>query len=868
MLVLLIIRLQTQASINLAERLVFIDMLDSAETVLKIFYHSFDANPKDSTLLVKYHLTYGSLNRAKTQIKEAGDQYNSARKLAQQIGDTKNAALALLRLGAIYQLQSMDTIALEYYQQALAAYKQLNSKNGMSSNYANISSIYSHFNNFKLADQYLDSTLQIEQAQGNTEALIRNYGNAIINAVDGSKDFERAEHYMDKLAEVVPKTTSPRMKGFAQNVRATYFIGKHDYPAAHEAAIDAYRIGKEAEIKSVFANAFQNLVEASEGAKDFEAAYKYQKEWNAFKDSINQVEQENAIVELKTQYETEKKVAENLRLHEENAQQATLNRVLGTGGSTLVLLLGALGFLYYRQNKQKSIIERQAAELRKLNDVKSEFFANISNELRTPLTLVKGNIENALGGSVLPVDTEQKIKNARRSLGQLTAMIDDLLDLSKLELGRYELKKQLTPLNKLVPRVVSAFQSMSDEKNVTIKFEDLTSGDCHVKLDLRQFEKVVNNLIYNAFKFSKAGTSILIKLEVVDQFARLSVADQGIGIPEKDMPRIFDRFFQASNRADQPGSGLGLSIAKEITEMHGGSITVNSIAGVGSEFTVALPIQAPAIEELTHQSSLIEEVVGEKLRNFSTKKPLALLVEDNAQMQEYVHEILGKYFTVLTKPNGKEALEWLRGNTPALIISDVMMPEMDGFTLLENLKQSVNHSHIPVILLTARAGHDDRLRALRLGVDDYVTKPFDQDELLVKAVNMVNNLQQRLKWDKELGHDAEQEMALANGDDDKVIETLEAFVLRRISDQKIAVSELAEAVAMSERQLYRKLSSINGMSPGELTMEVRLQHARKLLLSGRIVKLSQLAMEVGIGTPAYLSKMFYERFGKRPMDIV
>jgi CheY-like chemotaxis protein/AraC-like DNA-binding protein len=334
------------------------------------------------------------------------------------------------------------------------------------------------------------------------------------------------------------------------------------------------------------------------------------------------------------------------------------------------------------------------------------------------------------------------------------------------------------------------------------------------------------------------------------------------------MPRIFDRFFQASNRADQPGSGLGLSIAKEITEMHGGSITVNSIAGVGSEFTVALPIQAPAIEELTHQSSLIEEVVGEKLRNFSTKKPLALLVEDNAQMQEYVHEILGKYFTVLTKPNGKEALEWLRGNTPALIISDVMMPEMDGFTLLENLKQSVNHSHIPVILLTARAGHDDRLRALRLGVDDYVTKPFDQDELLVKAVNMVNNLQQRLKWDKELGHDAEQEMALANGDDDKVIETLEAFVLRRISDQKIAVSELAEAVAMSERQLYRKLSSINGMSPGELTMEVRLQHARKLLLSGRIVKLSQLAMEVGIGTPAYLSKMFYERFGKRPMDIV
>jgi CheY-like chemotaxis protein/AraC-like DNA-binding protein len=233
-----------------------------------------------------------------------------------------------------------------------------------------------------------------------------------------------------------------------------------------------------------------------------------------------------------------------------------------------------------------------------------------------------------------------------------------------------------------------------------------------------------------------------------------------------------------------------------------------------------------------------------------------------------VHEILGKYFTVLTKPNGKEALEWLRGNTPALIISDVMMPEMDGFTLLENLKQSVNHSHIPVILLTARAGHDDRLRALRLGVDDYVTKPFDQDELLVKAVNMVNNLQQRLKWDKELGHDAEQEMALANGDDDKVIETLEAFVLRRIFDQKIAVSELAEAVAMSERQLYRKLSSINGMSPGELTMEVRLQHARKLLLSGRIVKLSQLAMEVGIGTPAYLSKMFYERFGKRPMDIV
>lgn len=612
--------------------------------------------------------------------------------------------------------------------------------------------------------------------------------------------------------------------------------------------------------------------ELEQARSNYQSALKAYKVYKSYQDSIFNETKAKNIAELEKKYKNEQAKAENIQLQKINLQKSQTNLVLIIGSIILLLLFLVLAFLYSRLAKSKRLIQSQSEQLQKLNQIKSDFFANISHELRTPLTLLKGHLETISSKYGQDIAL-QKIEKANRNVSQIALMIDDLLDLSKYELQQARLKNVPTPINLFLTRVLASFQSLSDEKGIVLHLDSSVDDRVHLNLDPRQFEKVISNLIYNSFKFSSKGTTIHISLVRNDFGFSLRVQDQGPGIAQVDLPYIFDRFYRSKNQQNVEGTGLGLAIAKEIVEQHTGSITVESKTGSGAIFTIQLPLDLELKEGNTHEEddTDIDAFIREKMLKWQVDRPLIMVVEDNHEMQQYLQEILSDTFRIICHNNGAEALAQLKTKRPSMIISDVMMPHMDGFELLKRIKDHIDHRSIPIMLVTARGSEDYKMAALRMGVDDYIVKPFDPKELLIRVCTIIDNLQSRLKantTDPTNGAEESSTPNLATADDEVLLIRLKDYILTRVSDEQLQVNDLADHVSMSLRQLYRRLAKLTGLTPNEFIMEVKLQHARKLLLAGKVTKVSSLAAELGIATPAYFTRQFYKRFGKRPSDFL
>lgn len=518
-------------------------------------------------------------------------------------------------------------------------------------------------------------------------------------------------------------------------------------------------------------------------------------------------------------------------------------------------------------NERTEEVARKNQKLEELNQLKSKFFANISHELRTPLTLINGQLET-IQREKRSTNINKQVENSLRNAAQLGNIIEDLLDLSKLELGQSMIDPKPTSIKKVVKRITLSFQSLADSKGISLEYSDKSKESIYVNLDIRQFEKVINNLLYNALKFTSKSGKVGIRVKDNASSIFIEVYDTGEGIESNELPYIFDRFYQAKNQvAKESGSGLGLAISKEIIELHRGKIEVKSTLNIGTTFIIELPRLIGDFEneeeEIDEDNLSLEQFLEQHILKGNLDKPNVLLVEDNEEMQDYLKSILNANFHLTQVKNGQEALDCLKTNKVDLIISDVMMPVMTGFELLEKLKESLSYQHIPVILLTARSSQEDRMEGLRFGVDDYITKPFDRDELLIRSVNLVKNLKSRITIAKEMPEEESSTDLQISTEDEKMIKTAEQYIESRISESSLSVSEVASSVAMSERQFYRKIGKITGMTPAHFMMEIRLHYAHKLLLGGQMIKISQVASEIGINSPSYFSKLFYERFGKK-----
>ncbi len=534
------------------------------------------------------------------------------------------------------------------------------------------------------------------------------------------------------------------------------------------------------------------------------------------------------------------------------------------------------------RERLKANLKLEHLELKKAKEVdkvKTSFFTNISHEFRTPLTLIKGPVQDLLEKYTSDLKTQEKLKLVQRNSELLLKLINQLLDLAKLEAGSLKVEKTEGNVFSFVRAVASSFESFAWQKNVDVQI-DVPASQSAVLFDKDKLETILINLINNAIKFTPAGGKISVGAMIESNQLMLSVADTGIGIPQEHQSKIFERFHQVSEAHKEVGTGIGLALVKELVALMGGEISVNSEVGKGSEFKVVLPIEVISRQTTSSGQTTIPDSVSLSLSKanlhdggfdklnltepMDRSKPHVLVVEDNTDLRHFIIESLGNEFHFLEAENGVQGLEKATTEIPDLIISDVMMPEMDGITMAGKIKKDIHTSHIPLILLTAKSSEDSKLSGLQSGADDYLTKPFNKNELLLKVRNGVNRqLKLREKLRAELMSTAPKIEVLS--EDEQFLNNVKEKILERLSDEQLSVESLAEDMGMSRVQLYRKISGLTDISVNELIRKLRLQRAAQLLQQNW-GPVSQVAYEVGFSNLSYFSKVFKEEFGVLPSE--
>ncbi len=530
--------------------------------------------------------------------------------------------------------------------------------------------------------------------------------------------------------------------------------------------------------------------------------------------------------------------------------------------------------------QDKAIIEEQATALIKLDAAKSRFFANVTHELRTPITLILGPIQTYLEQNQLSPQDAGLLYLAKNHTEGLQQMVNDLLDLSQLEAGKLTTHEAPVLLQQKIHFLLAPFEVVATNKGIELTLNYQADPTLVIQLDQRLFKMILNNLLSNALKFTESGGHIRVWVKDLASSVQLEVEDSGRGIHPDDLPFVFDRYFQTQHQenAYEGGTGIGLALARESSKAMGGTLEVNSVWGKGSTFILRFPkkelsdgtVVPESLE--THNSPIpIEKPSATTIR--STGKAQLLLVEDNADLRQYLTQILSLDYQITALSNGREACEYLNNNTPDLIISDIMMPVMDGFQLLEWLKEGAL-AQIPVIMLTARADLGDKLRALRIGVDDYLVKPFVEIELLTR----IQNLLQRQDLRRSLAHPREDQTLLTTSTVEPIkteeplsaaekqwLELLEKTVLAQLDNLDFSVNDLAKAVFMSRSVFYNEMGRVLGLTPNEYINEVRLIKAMELFQAdpgGYSVK--EMASKVGYRDEKYFSRQFKQRFGVLP----
>lgn len=526
-------------------------------------------------------------------------------------------------------------------------------------------------------------------------------------------------------------------------------------------------------------------------------------------------------------------------------------------------------------DKKNQILESQSIKLKELDKAKSRFFANISHELRTPLTLISGHLKASIQKKYGELTTKlsSNLEVSYRNSRLLEKFIENILDLSKMEARQLELYKRPTNIQNLINKISDSFDSFLHGNGVVFQSSCNIPLGTIAQIDDKKTEQILMNMLSNAAKFTMSGGAINLQVEVVSNKERecllFKVMDTGKGIHEKDLPHIFDRFYQSQQTKSpiEGGTGIGLALAKELAGLMNGYLEVESELEKGSTFTLTIPVHLEK-EPITSKSRLknpsitIESIESNSDQYSKMREYSILIVEDHDDMREYIRQQIPNEYEVLEAGSGLEALQLLKKHSIDLIISDIMMPHMDGFQLLETLRSKQATKDISVIMITARAAQEDRLRALTIGVEDYLIKPFDEQELVARIRHIVKNRKSQKKWlatlpESETSNHSADQLFLTN---------VEEVVFRAIPDSNYGVFQMAVELKVSQRHLYRKIKSVTGLSPLQFIREIRLQKARLLLENHEKETIAEVMYAVGFQQSNHFAKIYKKRFGRLPSE--
>lgn len=521
------------------------------------------------------------------------------------------------------------------------------------------------------------------------------------------------------------------------------------------------------------------------------------------------------------------------------------------------LILYGLRSLNLRQKKLKTELQRVQFEKEKeheVNEAKINFFTNISHEFRTPLTLILSPCIELLAQPDLTSPEIQKISLIKSNAQKLLKLVNQLLDFRKSEHGLLQLRRQRIDLNELIRGLVRDFAPAADAKAIELK-SVLPATPTWMEIDQEQLEMAIGNLISNAIKFTPKMGSVVVKVETDLQHARILVVDTGIGIEAADLEKIFTRFYRVSHQSHhEGGSGIGLAFAKNIVELHDGTIEAISVPGKGSEFIISIPA--------------VNQVAVEKTKTvpLQDNRPAVLVIDDHEDIRKYLNELLKDEYEILEAADGSAGLRLALETMPDLIISDVMMPHMNGIELCAEIKNNIATSHIPVVLLTARASETYELNGLETGADDYITKPFNPLVVKMRVHNMLENRKQlKAHYLKKIRFEPDTTELVADNLDELFLNKAIELVNNNIQNESLGVEMMVDHLFMSQSTLYRKIKSLTGLSLTGFIRSIRLKKAAQLILQSNM-KMNDVAFEVGFNDYKYFKKSFQQQFGCLPSE--
>ena len=554
-----------------------------------------------------------------------------------------------------------------------------------------------------------------------------------------------------------------------------------------------------------------------------------------------------------------------------------------------LLIVGVVSFsLYAVQRRERNKfrirqIEEDAKKREELSQMKFRFFTNVSHELRTPLTLIISPMESMMK-EITDEKLHGKLQLMYRNAQRLLNLVNQLLDFRKNEMAGLHLTLSEGDIVAYVRSICASFLMLSEKKHVHLTFFSAMES-LNMSFDEDKIGKVVMNLLSNAFKFTPDGGRVDVALEMSKEMSGrllIKVSDTGVGIRDEDKERIFERFYQVEQEEPEhqsTGSGIGLSLVRDFVTLHEGTVRVVDNVGSGSVFLVELPVKhirvsppkpAPLTEEVEEHEELLPGMEEEALsvdllddmedNEDEKEKPLALIVDDNEDLVAFMKDSLSLYFRIQSASNGREAWQKISELMPDIIVSDVMMPEMDGNELCRWVKTDKRTSDIPMILLTARQAVEDKVEGLTIGADDYVTKPFNVEILILRMRKLIDLSKKRKA--KSLIDPEPSEIAITSLDE-KLVENAIKYVEANIGRCDLSVEELSRGLGMSRVHLYKKLLQITGKTPIEFIRVIRLKRAAQMLRESQ-QNVSEIAYQLGFNNPKYFSKYFKDEFGVLP----
>ncbi|MCU0410594.1 MAG: response regulator, partial [Bacteroidales bacterium] len=566
--------------------------------------------------------------------------------------------------------------------------------------------------------------------------------------------------------------------------------------------------------------------------------------------------------------------------------QTTLSKILMVAITLLLIALTIYIIFTFYKLRHKVEVEQL------ITNLKLKFFTDVSHELRTPLTLISSPINNILENNRLEPEVKDQLTLVKSNTERMLRLVNQILDFRKAQSRKMRLRIEEFPFGRYISDICSDFRKIAEDKGIILEVKDESHGES-VWADRDKVEKIAFNLITNALKFTPRGKRVTVTVLKNDDALELIVADQGTGLSREKMKNLFMRFGsdEGTEISLQPGTGIGLSLSRELAELHQAQLTAESEEGKGATFRVIFKtgfshfnnetefVLSDSHHPLTSGSSFsrfADDGENGDENEEEDKEPVLLFVEDNEELRSFLKIILSDGFHIIEAGNGREGFEIARSQLPDLIVTDLMMPEMDGLELARKLREEVTTSHIPVVVLTAKTDLDTQIEALRTGADDFITKPFSSTYLKAKIESILlqrKKIQESFlagitdfnadKQDKKF--EVNPSAPVIESHDDKMFKRLMDIMEKNIENSDLTVEELVSMIGMGRSVFFKKLKSLTGLAPIEFIREVRVKRAAQLIESGQYT-ISQVTYMVGCNDPRYFSRIFKQRFGITPSE--